>query len=487
MRRFRPVFFGIASIIAFSACSDFTTTPAPPTEPSLAAASAAGAENHIILLRQNAVPADFAAGIEAAGGKLIRTMPQVGIAIAEGDANFTRAISRDSRVLSVGPEPAFGVPSVLEANTLVSPEAEATSGPTPADDLFLAGLVWGVERVNAPAAWAAGHTGSHNTVVAILDTGIASNHPDLAPNLVFNACFTTAGDHVGDWEAGAPCNPYPSLSFHGTHVAGTAAAAFGGGRVVGVAPNIALANYNVFELFPTGAVQASFGSIWAAMIDAADRGYDVINMSLGALFLLGQGRGTDALATTRAAQNRVNNYVTQAGTTIVSSAGNADLDLNGPFFAIPADSRGIMSVGATGIRPNPRYQPGTSFDVRAFYSNFGAAIDVAAPGGDCGLPDSCDPATRPADWFEFLVLSSFVSPGVACAQTQSCPVGYAWAAGTSMAAPHVAGIAGLVKDANPRLNPQQVVSIVRRTAESLGDRQQFGHGMPDAAAAAGVR
>jgi lantibiotic leader peptide-processing serine protease len=296
---------------------------------------------------------------------------------------------------------------------------------------------------------------------------------------VFNACIVSTGDHT----TGA-CTPYPSLSFHGTHVAGTVAANFGGG-VVGVGPDLGLANYNVFELFEVEpgvfAVQAAFDSVWGAMIDAADQGFDVINMSLGAI---GDFRGPDGSAPFYTAQQRVANYVQQQGTYIVASAGNANLNLNGPLFNLPGGVPGITNVGATGIRPDPVYPQPDAFDVRAFYSNFGAAVTLVAPGGDCGLPDSCDPATRPANWFEYLVLSAFVAPDATCAATQSCPVSWAWAGGTSMAAPHVSGVAGLVRDQNPNLSPNQMEAILKQTAENLGDRQQFGHGMVDAYAAA---
>jgi lantibiotic leader peptide-processing serine protease len=139
-------------------------------------------------------------------------------------------------VSDAGPVVATGVPDTHVGS-------EYSQAPTAADDLFNAGLVWGVERVHAPEAWARGVTGSHNTVVAIIDTGIASNHPDLAPNIVHMDCFVSTGS-----QASGDCLAYPSLSDHGTHVAGTVAAAFGGGRVVGVGPNLGLAGYNTFEL-----------------------------------------------------------------------------------------------------------------------------------------------------------------------------------------------------------------------------------------------
>jgi lantibiotic leader peptide-processing serine protease len=423
----------------------------------------------VINYNRTTIPSNAEANIQAAGGTLVRTLPEVGIAIAvSSNSNFPMAMKRVPGVFSVGEVPTVSVPDIPVVTADLTPDAV----PDPPAALFH--LLWGIARVNAPAAWEAGITGSHNTVVAVIDTGIASNHPDVGPNLVFNACYVSDGDHT----TGA-CTPYPSLSFHGTHVAGTVAANFGGG-VVGVGPNLGLANYNVFEITDVG-VRASFDSVWTAMIDASLRDFAVINMSLGAL---GDFRGPDGSAPFFTANQRVANFVSQQGTYIVASAGNANLNLNGPLFNMPGGVPGITNVGATGIRPDPVFpQPG-AFDIRTYYSNYGASVPIVAPGGDCGLPDSCDPATRPPNFLGYTILSSSVSPNPVCAATESCPVGWAFAIGTSMAAPHVAGAAGLVRDQNPGLSPNQVEAILKLTAESLGDRQQFGHGMVDAYAAA---
>lgn len=431
----------------------------------------------VINYNGNSIPANAARSIEAAGGELVRTFPQVAIAIAtSANPDFGAKMTNIRRVHSVGSVPAMSVPDVEVF------DAGLSTAHIPEPPALFWDELWGIARVNAPAAWDDGITGSHDTVVAVIDTGIASNHPDVGPNLMFNACIVSDGDHT----TGA-CTPYPSLSFHGTHVAGTVAANFGGG-VVGVGPNLGLANYNVFELFEVEpgefAVQATFDSVWGAMIDSADEGFEVINMSLGAI---GDFRGPEGSAPFFMATQRVANYVTQQGTVIIASAGNSELDLNGPLFNLPGGAPGIVNIGATGIRPDPEYPQEGAFDVLAFYSNFGASVDVVAPGGDCGLPDSCDPATRPANFLGYTILSSSVNPNPACAATESCPVGYAFAIGTSMAAPHVAGVAGLVRDQNPSLSPQQVESILKRTADSLGDRQQFGHGLVDAHAAATAR
>ena len=425
-------------------------------------------ERYVLVYNGNSVPVKARAAIEAAGGQLVSTLPQVGVAVAvSSDPDFATAAA-GSGVQAVGVAPASALPDGAAS------APAALEAPTPADAFYNSGELWGINRVRAPQAWAAGETGSHDTVVAVIDTGVATNHPDLAPNIVHTECFVSTST-----ETAKNCTPYPSFSDHGTHVAGTVAAAFGGGGVVGVGPNLGLAGYNTFEPITGCGVCTYSDTRWQAMIDAADRGFEVINMSLGSLQRKG-GKGTNDLNAFIRAENRVAKYVLKAGTTIVASAGNSDVDLNGLYYNTPGGVPGIINVGATGIRPEPRYpQPG-AFDVRAFFSNYGAQVTLAAPGGDCGLPDDCNRETRPANWFEYLILSSTVAPSPACAATESCPVGYGYKAGTSMASPHAAGVAGLIYDAKPGLSAKQVGSVLKRTAENLGDRQAFGHGMVNA-------
>jgi subtilisin family serine protease len=432
-------------------------------------AEAAG-ERYLVVFRQHQVPAGALRALEA-HGQVVRTLPQVGVAVVvSADPDFVAKASRVSNVQEVGLVPAFAVPET-QITTQITAVQDA---PTPADTFYDEGLLWGIGRVRAPQAWEAGITGSHNTVVAVIDTGIATNHPDLAENIVYTDCYTSAGS-----QAEGACTAYPAYSDHGTHVAGTVAAVFGGGGVVGVGPNLGLAGYNVFEPIPGCGICAFSDSRWAAMIDAAERGFRVINMSLGSMGRRG-GQGTQDLNAFIQAENRVARFVQRAGTVMIASAGNSATDLNGQPINLPGGVPGIVNVSATGIRPEPRFpQPG-AFDVLAFYSNYGASITLAAPGGDCGLDDTCDPAARPANWVEHLVLSTTVTPNLACAATESCAVGYGWKAGTSMAAPHVAGVAGLVMDQHPHLSPNQVEARLKRTADRVGNPQGFGAGIVDA-------
>lgn len=417
----------------------------------------------VILMKGNKISNHLAADINKAGGRLVNTIPQVGIAIATSpDSSFAKAAKGIKGVADAGPVGAWTLPAQVGA-----PQFKPLAGPTAEDFFFNFGWLWGIDRVHAPQAWENGHTGSHDTVVAVIDTGVAWNHPDLTPNVVFATCITSE----------PTCNPYPSLSDHGTHVAGTIAAAFGGLGIVGVAPETAIASYNVFEPIDGCGDCAYSDTRWAAMIDAADNGFQVISMSLGGYVGFG-GPGSNETAAYVQAEKKVANYVKRQGTLMVASAGNGAVNTNGGLAHVPGDIPQIMNVGATGIQVDPFYPAPGSFDIIAFYSNYGSAVDIAGPGGDCGDIVGCSgsPASGYA-WSDYLIWSTIAFVDPICAETFDCPLGYGGKGGTSMATPHVSGVAALVFDANPGIGPNDVKDILKSTAQKIGSRQLFGAGM----------
>jgi subtilisin family serine protease len=315
-----------------------------------------------------------------------------------------------------------------------------------ATDEPLYGLQWDKQAMNVPAAHEV--TRGEGTRVAVIDTGIDPTHPDLTSALDdgLSANFTEDG---GD---------YADVGYHGTHVSGIVAADDENDLgVVGMAPGTDLVACRVFS----GDGGALFGDIFAAIDHSIEVGCDAANLSLGSYPNPRQGAGKffGRLLT------RLTNQARKEGTLLVASAGNdsADLQHDGGVISYLNEAAGAMSISATGpigfgwgddgLREGPTSP--------AIYTNYGTnAIDVSAPGGDYD-PEAADEDVEP--WYYDLVLSTI-------------PGSWAWVAGTSMAAPQVAGAAALVKSENPRYNPNQVRSTLERTADTVGQKEYHGSG-----------
>lgn len=278
--------------------------------------------------------------------------------------------------------------------------------------------------------------------IAILDTGIDPTHQDLAANVneELSALFSS-GNPIDD-------DPWDRYG-HGTHVAGTAAAT-GAVGVLGTAPDAELVSLKVFWLEdPEGHededepfLTTTTADILAAIDAAAAIGADAANMSLGTPPLPPEYNRYGS----RVAYERVIQDATRDGTVVVASAGNSDANLQqGGYFTTPNSTAGALSVSATG--PN---------DERVFYSNYGTnEIDVGAPGG--GYETLEKTLSEDPDVVEWphplnLVLSSV-------------PGGYAWYAGTSMAAPQVSGTVALVRSLAPDATAKQVEQAIKHGCE----------------------
>ena len=239
-------------------------------------------------------------------------------------------------------------------------------------------LPWGIDRINAPVAHAEGATGE-GVHVGVIDGGIDASHPDLEGNL---ADPERAENHESWTEcSGGHCEyPWADDGGHGTHVAGTIAAADGDSGVVGVAPDATLHALKVCS--QRGGCRTS--SIVEAVRYAADQGWDVINLSLGSPL-------------ESPALQAAGEYALQAGVLPVAAAGNRGKPDSVGF---PAAYDEFLAVSATDIE-----------DGLADFSSAGPEVDVAAPGADI------------------------------CSATIG---GHAVQNGTSMASPHVAGAAALL-------------------------------------------
>jgi serine protease len=282
---------------------------------------------------------------------------------------------------------------------------------------------WHLEAIQAPAAWDSA-TGQ-GVIVALVDTGVDFGAPDLA-----NTSHLPGHDFVNDDE-----DPTDDQG-HGTHVAGTIAQSTNNGvGVAGVAFNATL--LPVKALGSNG--QGSYDHIIQGIIYAVDQGAQVINLSLA-------GRnGSQAL------QDAIE-YAYSQGVIVVAAAGNS----SGPVEFPAAYDDYVIAVGAT------------RFDkTLAPYSNFGASIDLVAPGGDTSIDQNQD------GYADGVLQQTFKTPGSGYT--------YLFMEGTSMASPHVAGVAALMLSRKPDASQAEIRGALMQTARNLGPREQFGAGLLQAA------
>lgn len=274
--------------------------------------------------------------------------------------------------------------------------------------------LWGMTKIQAPSAWDLAQ--GNGVVVAVVDTGVDHTHPDLAANIWANPDEISGNgidddgngyvDDVHGWNFVSNSNAPLDGHSHGTHVSGTIAAVGNNGLgVIGVAP---LAK--IMAVKGLGDDGSGYDTDLAqGIVYAADNGADIINMSWG-------GTG-DSPVIEEAIQ-----YAYSLGVILVAAAGNSAIDAS---QFLPAKYAGVITVSAF-----------NSADTMASFSNFGTKIDVAAPG--VGIQ-----STVPGGFY-----SSYN--------------------GTSMASPHVAGLAALILSQHPGLTNEQVRQVIRRTADDVG-------------------
>ncbi len=334
-------------------------------------------------------------------------------------------------------------------------------GISPEDEPYF-DFQWNMRVIDAPGAWKAGYTGK-GVRVAVLDTGIDPTHPDLASNIDFSASrsFVSRMWYKGQW---VPAEPFiDDLNGHGTHVAGIIGAADNNYGVIGVAPEATLIAVKTMNKFNVGPYS---WDIQAIVYAASEADADVINISYGG-YLPKNGTPKSAYPARRVAYyhtlyNRATSFAARNGATVVCAAMNngANLDKDSNWMILPAQAGNVMAISATG----PINQE--NFDTPAYYTNYGtSAISVAAPGGNLDL-SSPDP-----DYFDFVI---------SCFPTSIFQSGLALDAGTSMAAPHVSGLAALVIGKNGGdMSPAQVKTIIEQSADDLGKPGMddfYGHG-----------
>jgi subtilisin family serine protease len=215
-------------------------------------------------------------------------------------------------------------------------------------------------------------------------------------------------------------------------------------------------------------------AIFDAIIDATLHSYRVISLSLGTYGL----RNDKDYNASWLAWDRVAKWANRNGALIVASSGNSAVNLNGTLFHMPSDLPTVMSTSATAssFLLGPPYDAAPGSDYLASYSNYGAAVDIAAPGGDC-YP-YVDPLYC-TSYVQYWILNA----GIRESGPTSGQAAYYFMQGTSMATPHVSAVAAWLFAMHPDWTPGDVRSWLKTTAEVIGSRQQFGHGMVNADAA----
>jgi len=314
------------------------------------------------------------------------------------------------------------------------------------------------------------------TRVAIIDSGVYGDHPDLAHAIDEERSMNLTTDD-GDY------NP-SGAGDHGTHVAGTVAADDRNDvGVVGTAPDADIVSLRVFS----ATAGASFGTIIQAIVQAGVVGCDVANLSLGAYPLPGDDPVVEMFKTLI---ERAVDFGNERGCLYVAAAGNdgTNLDADGDLLSLPNEADNVMSVAATGPigyrwddHNNTRNSEAALNDLwkatntPAFYTNYGEeAVDVSAPGGNIDLDANAEKA------FYDLVLSTVIDVD----DDGNVSPSWGWKAGTSMAAPNVAGAAALVVANNPGASPAEVREHIEATADDVwGEDEYHGEGHLDTARA----
>lgn len=380
--------------------------------------------------------AGFDVGATLAGGNVL---------VVEGPADATSRLESVSGVSDASVDVQFSFDGPVDGAS-----AEAVDEP-------LFERQWDKQVTDVPEAHET--TTGGGARIAIIDSGIDSDHPDIAPDVDEDLSRVVKGTRL------VPDDPVDHYG-HGTHVAGIAAASAANDQgIVGTAPDADVVSLRLTYLEDTDGdgdreLVHNFASTLLAVEYAARIDADATNMSLG-FGPFPPEANSDAL---KKAYYRVIQDVTRRGTAVVTAAGNASDDFqHGGEFGLPADVPSAINVSATGPT-----------DELAFYSNYGtSAIDVAAPGGGYETLEK----SRQTSGVEYPYPTNYVlstmSPDSVLGQLHGGN-DYAYLPGTSMAAPQVTGAIALVRAIAPDASVHEVAKALDHGADGAN-----GNGSPE--------
>ncbi len=448
-RPLRPRLVATAAAVALAAATAVTGT--------MTASAATGDDTtYLVLAPQGNSTAKAQQRVAAAGGRVVAAYDEIGVLVARStNASFVDAV-KGAGVESAASTAGLGSALDEGETTALSAAdvADATGDPT-GEPLWSA--QWDMRQIDVPEANAV-TTGDPSVVVGVLDSGISSTHPDLATQIRKDLSTSCIGGVVDTAEAAWN----PTTSDHGTHVAGTIAAAINGVGIAGVAPGVKVASVKVVNddgyIYPEAAV---CGFMWAA-----DHGLPITNNSYYIDPWEFNCRNDARQRPVWQAVQRAIRYSNSRGTLNIASAGNSNVDLQHKFtdsgspndgsypvedrtitgacVDLPAEAPGVVTVSAVGTE-----------QLKSYYSSYGqGVVDVTAPGGDTRQPDP-----TASDITHAILSSTF--------NTATKTNGWGYKQGTSMASPHVAGVAALALSAHPGLKPGALASMLERTSEAL--------------------
>jgi lantibiotic leader peptide-processing serine protease len=475
----------LAAVVVVASSSALGAAAIPSTAPT--------ALSYLVVFKQGHRAAGVTA-VRAAGGHVVR-IDRVGVGtVTSSNHAFVGALRASGAVAGVAHNARFFQPAQKAAapppagTHTVADEAAACAslysvplaiGPDP-----LGPCQWDMRIIGASPMGSYAVNRGAGVKVGDLDTGIDLNHPDLAPNLdLADSCSfiyasTPTSDPSEQVTPGDCSNKsaVQDLNGHGTHTAGTMAAPINGLGVAGVAPRATIV------ALKAGTIEGFFftQSVVDGLVYAGDHGLDVVNMSFFADPWLFNCRNDAEQRAIVDAISRAARYAQQKGVVLVAAAGNEGIDLNHPIedeispdyppgaavtrpvnnscVVLPQEVPGVVTVSATGAQ-----------NLLAWYSTYGNLVDVAAPGGSRFQTPTPDTA-RGRVLAPYSATASDLADEASLGrlvQDPSSGAYWAWLNGTSMAAPHAAGVVALIRSHHPDLAAGAVAALLKQAATKM--------------------